>query len=118
MHESAEQGVAREVLEETGMSVTETKYLFSLPNTYLYSGFVVHTIDAFFLCSVPKGAMPVPHDDVAECRWVPMGEVNADDFGLDSVREGVRRIIDNSAAQREQSRTRLNYAEPARNLDA
>ena len=51
MHESAEQGVAREVLEETGMRVTETKYLFSLPNTYLYSGFVVHTIDAFFLCS-------------------------------------------------------------------
>ena len=66
MHESAEEGVAREVLEETGMRVTETKYLFSLPNTYLYSGFVVHTIDAFFLCSVPQGSMPIAHDDVAE----------------------------------------------------
>lgn len=95
MHESAEEGVAREVLEETGMRVTETKYLFSLPNTYLYSGFVVHTIDAFFLCSVPQGSMPIAHDDVAECRWVPMNEVNPEEFGLDSVRRGVGRIIDN-----------------------
>jgi hypothetical protein len=38
--------------------------------------------------------MPVPHDDVAECRWVPMNEVNPEEFGLDSVRRGVGRIID------------------------
>ena len=43
--ETAEEGVAREVLEETGLEVTETVYQFSLPNTYLYSGFLVHTLD-------------------------------------------------------------------------
>ena len=50
MYETGEQGIAREVLEETGLEVTETNYLFSIPNTYLYSGFLVHTLDQFFLC--------------------------------------------------------------------
>ena len=52
--ETAEEGVAREVLEETGLEVTETVYQFSLPNTYLYSGFLVHTLDMFFLCKVRR----------------------------------------------------------------
>ena len=32
MYETGEQGIAREVLEETGLEVTETNYLFSIPN--------------------------------------------------------------------------------------
>ena len=36
-HESAEEGVMREVLEETGLKVTATRYLFSIPNIYSYS---------------------------------------------------------------------------------
>ena len=48
MHETGEEGVAREVLEETGLQVEEAVYQFSLPNTYLYSGFLVHTLDLFF----------------------------------------------------------------------
>jgi len=50
MGETGEQGVEREIQEETGLSVTSPEYLFSLPNTYLYSGFLVHTLDLFFLC--------------------------------------------------------------------
>lgn len=48
MAETGEEGVAREVREETGLQVVEATYLFSLPNTYLYSGFLVHTLDLFF----------------------------------------------------------------------
>ena len=33
MAETGEQGVTREVFEETGLTVTETHYLLSLPNT-------------------------------------------------------------------------------------
>ena len=43
MGETGEQGVEREIQEETGLSVTSLEYLFSLPNTYLYSGFLHHT---------------------------------------------------------------------------
>ena len=53
MAETGEEGVAREVREETGLQVVEATYLFSLPNTYLYSGFLVHTLD--FVFSMPGG---------------------------------------------------------------
>lgn len=93
MYESAEEGVAREVMEEIGHRVTHTTYLFSLPNTYLYSGFLVHTIDNFFRCQLDSYNDIDAHDDVAECMWIPLQEVNPDEFGLDSVRTGIRRIV-------------------------
>ena len=66
MHETGEEGVAREVREETGFTVQKSTYLFSLPNIYPYSGFEVHTLDMFFLCEVDDPSMPEAHDDVAE----------------------------------------------------
>lgn len=93
MHETAEEGVAREVLEETGLKVDRVVYQFSLPNTYLYSGFLVHTLDQFFLCKVKDTRKIRPMDDVADAFWVPVEDVNPEEFGLDSVREGVVRFL-------------------------
>ena len=93
MYETGEEGVAREVLEETGLQVEEAVYQFSLPNTYLYSGFLVHTLDQFFLCRVQGTSRINAMDDVAESFWLPLDEVNPEEFGLDSVREGVRRFL-------------------------
>ena len=81
------------MLEETGLEVIEAKYQFSLPNTYLYSGFLVHTLDQFFLCRVKNINRLQAMDDVADSFWMPLQEVNPDEFGLDSVREGVRRFL-------------------------
>ena len=52
MNETGEEGVGREVWEETGLKVEKATYQFSLPNIYIYSGFSVHTLDMFFLCTV------------------------------------------------------------------
>ena len=93
MYETGEEGVSREVMEETGLTVTRTQYLFSLPNTYLYSGFLVHTLDQFFLCSVEDDTTLDARDDVAESWWIPLAEVNPALFGLDSVRQGVERFL-------------------------
>ena len=93
MHETGEEGVAREVKEETGLAVTEARYLFSLQNTYLYSGFLVHTLDLFFRCTVAEDDRLLAMDDVAETGWQPLEQVNPEAFGLDSVREGVRRFL-------------------------
>ncbi len=93
MYETGEEGVSREVREETGLTVTHAKYLFSLPNTYLYSGFLVHTLDQFFLCTVEDNTELKALDDVAESWWIPFDEVNPDLFGLDSVRQGVIRFL-------------------------
>ena len=43
MNETGEEAVIREVKEETGLHVSQAKYMFSIPNTYVYSGFEVHT---------------------------------------------------------------------------
>lgn len=93
MYETAEEGVAREVKEETGLDVVKAEYLFSYPNTYLYSGFLVHTMDMFFLCRVENDSILEAMDDVAETFWMPLNKINPQEFGLDSVRKGVERFI-------------------------
>lgn len=93
MFETGEQGVAREVMEETGLKVAGTEYLFSLPNTYLYSGFLVHTLDLFYLCKVENDSRIQAMDDVAESFWMSLDRIRPEDFGLDSVREGVTRFL-------------------------
>ena len=89
MEESGEQGIIREVLEETGLTVSRAEYLFSLPNLYEYSGMVIHTLDMFFRCHVDDCSVVQAMDDAEDARWIPLKDINIDDFGLRSVRKGV-----------------------------
>lgn len=91
--ETGEEGIARELLEETGMQIHKTEYLFSLPNVYPYSGFEVHTLDLFYLCKVKGSDSMVAHDDVAELQWVAIQDIDPEEFGLQSIRKGVERFI-------------------------
>lgn len=93
MNETGEEGVAREVLEETGLRVKDTSYLFSLPNTYVYSGFTVHTLDLFFLCTVEDMSHFTAMDDVADSFFLPLTELQPDDFGLNSICEGLKKFL-------------------------
>lgn len=91
--ESIDAGCIREVKEETGAHVEIVRYLFSIANTYCYSGFNVHTADSFFLCRL-KGAETVQAcDDAAALYWIPLEKLNPLDFGLDSIRKGVERLL-------------------------
>ena len=58
--ETSEEGLAREVMEETGLKVTDARYLFSLPNIYRYSGIDIHTLDMFYLCEVEDDSVVIP----------------------------------------------------------
>lgn len=95
MEESAEEGLLREITEETGMTVTmeDVRYLFSIPNLYEYSGMTIHTLDMFYLVRVDADAEPHAHDDVAELQWIPFNKVDPSLFGLRSISQGVRRFI-------------------------
>lgn len=93
MNETGEEGVAREVLEETGLKVEKTTYLFTLPNIYVYSGFPVHTLDMFFLCRVKDTSHIAAMDDAADAFFVPLMEIHPEDFGLDSIRKGLDMFI-------------------------
>ena len=89
MYESAEEAVHREVKEETGLDITKCRYLFSIPNLYMYSGFEVHTVDMFFECHVENFNNVHAEDDAAEIVIMKKEELNADDFGLMSIKKAI-----------------------------
>ena len=98
MGETVEEGMRREIKEETGLDVTEIHYLFSSPNVYIYSGMGIHTLDMDFLVPVhgdPEAIKAVVRaaDDAAEALWIPISQVNPADFGLTSIRNAVIRFL-------------------------
>ena len=92
--ETAEEGVIREVKEETGLTIENPKYLFSLPNVYLYSDLKINTLDMFFLYRLVGKAEITAMDDAAECMWIPLKEIKTEQFGLRSVRQGLYKFIE------------------------
>ena len=93
--ETAEQGMVREIKEETGLEITteNIEYLFSVPNVYRYSGMDIHTLDLFFLCHVEGEPTVKAEDDAAELTWFPLREVYVERFGLRSIRQAVHRFL-------------------------
>ena len=65
--ETAEEGVVREVMEETGLRV--------------------------FACRVGEGWEAHAADDASEVAWVPFGQIHPEAFGLTSVRMGVEKLF-------------------------
>lgn len=95
MYETSEEGVIREVWEETGIRVSRVEFLFSIPNQYLYSGFLVHTIDMFYRCYADTDtATAHAADDAAELLWLRPEDIRPEDFGLASIRKGVERLLE------------------------
>lgn len=93
--ETAENAVKREIMEETNLDVISLKYLFSIPNIYVYSGFEVHTVDLFFKCNVDDFSNLKAQDDVSDLKFIALDKLNPDDFGLLSIRKGVELLIQN-----------------------
>lgn len=92
MHETVEQTVIREVLEETRLEISSLRYLFSIPNIYVYSGFEVHTMDMFFECEINDFSGMKAQDDVVELLFIPKEDLNPQEFGLISIRKGVDKL--------------------------
>ena len=93
MNETVEDGMRREIQEETGLLVSELHYLFSIPNLYLYSDMLIHTIDMFYEVHVGNDVNPIADDDAADLAWLPWEQVNPKDFGLKSISQGVERFL-------------------------
>lgn len=92
-NESAEEALFRELKEELGMEISEAEYLFSLPNTYLYSGWTLPTLDMFYLVKTGTEIVPVPADDVASCSFIPLHQLDPQQFGLNSIRNAVSLFV-------------------------
>ena len=101
LYETSEEGVIREVKEETGLTVDRVEFMFSIPNLYEYSGFTVHTIDMFYRCYVKDadqnpGAFAAARagDDAGELLWLRPEDIRPEDFGLLSIRRGVEKLLE------------------------
>ncbi len=90
MYETGEDSARREVKEETNLNIKNCRYLFSLPNIYLYSGFNVHTLDIFYECEVENFEGAQAHDDAQEILILRPEEIDVNDFGLPSIKEGIK----------------------------
>jgi ADP-ribose pyrophosphatase YjhB (NUDIX family) len=87
--ETAEEAIIREVKEETGLSLQNPQYLFSLPNIYPYSGFDVHTLDLFYTSKLGDTSGLKADDDVAELFFLDKNEIKPELFGLNSIRKAI-----------------------------
>ena len=92
-HETVEAAARRELHEETGLVPQALRYLFSLPNTYPYSGIDVFTADLFYLARVPDFHNARAADDAAALDIRPVAALRAEDYGLASIRAAVATLI-------------------------
>lgn len=99
--ETLADGCRREVREETGLEVTSLELLFSLPNRYEYSGFVVDTTDCFFRCQVADETAALAADDAASFRWIPWKKLRPAEFGLHSIRQGIEQLLEEHSEKTE-----------------
>jgi ADP-ribose pyrophosphatase YjhB (NUDIX family) len=90
LDETAEEAIVREVQEETGLTIRNPRYLFSLPNIYPYSGFNVHTVDLFYECRIDDLTGLHPDDDAAELYFLHKNEIQPELFGLNSIRKAMK----------------------------
>lgn len=88
-NETAEEAVVREIREELNAHVTDSKYLFSLPNKYEYSGWTIPTLDMFFTCQLDNYQNLEPSDDVEAYEFIRIDELSTEQFGLKSIKKGV-----------------------------
>lgn len=93
-NETGEEGIVREVKEETALQVDRAEYLFSLPNKYRYSDLDIPTLDMFFRCHVSDISTLKAGDDASEAMWIALEDIHTEEFGLRSIREGLRIFLE------------------------
>lgn len=95
LDETVEEGLCREILEESGLEVDlhQARYLFSQPNRYPYSGIMCRTIDLFFEVRVKGRPAIKGMDDIAGLQWMRLDELDTSQFGLASVQRGLEAYL-------------------------
>jgi ADP-ribose pyrophosphatase YjhB (NUDIX family) len=84
--ENAEQALAREVLEEVGLALTDVRYLSSHANRYVFAGVTYHTVDLFYTARAVDAERAVPLDAVDAIEWLDPLTVPLEEIAFDSMR--------------------------------
>jgi len=87
--ESAENALAREIREETGLAVSDLRYLHSAPNRYEYRDVVYHTCDLVFTGVVDSPPPRLEEGEVSRYLLLRPDEVRVEDIAFPSLREAM-----------------------------
>ncbi len=87
LHESFEDAVARELLEETQLNPDDyetPRYFCSAPSIYEYQGEDVPIASNFYITKLKPGKTIIPSDDVASIKILKIKDVDTNDiYNLD-----------------------------------
>ncbi len=90
--ESAEEALSREVREETGLDVSNWRYLTSAVNHYSYKGVTYPVMDLAFTARIESGReLDRCTDETLSVKWVDKDSVDPGDLAFPSMREALRR---------------------------
>jgi mutator protein MutT len=90
--ENAEEALAREVREEVGLEIRDTRYLSSHANQYDYAGVRYHTVDLFFVATVDNPVTATPLDAVEALVWMDPMTIPLDEVAFDSMRAAIETL--------------------------
>lgn len=93
--ETAEEGLAREVREETGLEIGEVRYVGGFPNQYEYDGTVYLVLDLFFEGRVKSFDDAAALDEVDDIMKVPVSEIDFESLAFPSVKRALRGFCEN-----------------------
>lgn len=83
--ETAEQGLTREIREETGLAVTQFNYASSQPNRYLYEDVEYLLLDLFYWARLDSFADARALDEVDALEPVPLAEIDLAEVAFPSI---------------------------------
>lgn len=93
--ETGEEACARETREEMGLDIpaADFRYFTSLPNQYLFQGYVWPTLDLFFIAEVASfESIQIETNEVSEWYALPLAGIPLEDFAFPSNAEALRRL--------------------------
>jgi ADP-ribose pyrophosphatase YjhB (NUDIX family) len=88
--ETAEEGLRREVKEETCLAIQELEFLISWPNQYLFQDIIYPTVDFFFTARVPSFSQAHAASEAEGIVICDPREVSLEELAFDSMREALR----------------------------
>ncbi|MDA3948690.1 MAG: NUDIX domain-containing protein [Spirochaeta sp.] len=91
--ESAEEALHREIREETGLTATDLRYLYSAANRYEYRGVVYSTCDFVFTGVIRRAPATLQAGEIASYRLLRPAEIDVEQIAFPSLRAAMRKYL-------------------------
>jgi len=90
--ETAEKAIVREIYEELNLKINKMEFIGTFTNTYIYGEIEYQTLDLVFNCSVESFQELQVADDVSGYVFRNPNTVQAEEIGLESIKEIVKSL--------------------------